>query len=255
MNNLTTVVRDGYDRVTQVQFPSPTQGSGASNAADYEGYGYDADGNLTSKRLRSGDAIALTYDALNRPALEHFAGGASPDVYWGYDLLNRSLYAHYGSVGGQGVDYTYDALGRVVTATTSGKTLAYAYDAAGNRTRMTFPDTGANALYVGYARDALNDVTQVQEDGATSGVGLLAAYGYDSLGRRTSIARAGGAGSSTGYGYDTSSRLSTQTLTGSSSVTFTFGYNAANQLLTRQATNDGYTAHPGSLSYATRPTG
>ena len=32
-------------------------------------------------------------------------------------------------------------------------------------------------------------------------------------------------------------------------MTFTFGYNAANQILTRQATNDGYTAHPGSLSY------
>jgi RHS repeat-associated protein len=251
MNNLTTVVRDGYGRPTQVQFPSPTQGSGTSNTADYEGYGYDANSNLTSKRLRNGDSIAFTYDALNRPTLEHFVSGSSRDVYWGYDLLSRTLSATYSSASGPGVTYAYDALGRVVTAATGGQTLSYAYDAAGNRTRMTFPDTGANALYLGYAHDALNDLTQVQENGATSGVGLLAAYGFDSLGRRTSLSRAGGAGASTAYAYDASSRLSTltQTLAGSASVTFTFGYNAANLIVTRAVTNDAYTAHPSALSY------
>jgi len=44
----------------------PTKGSDASNPSDYEGYGYDNNGNLTSKRLRSGDTITFNYDALNR---------------------------------------------------------------------------------------------------------------------------------------------------------------------------------------------
>jgi RHS repeat-associated protein len=251
MNNLTTVVRDGYDRPTQIQFPSPTQGSGSSNTSDYESYGYDANGNLTSKRLRNGDSVTFTFDALNRPTLEHFVSGASRDVSWSYDLLGRTLSTTWSSATGPGVSYTYDALGRVLTSSAGGRTLTYAYDAAGNRTRMTFPDTGANTLYLGYAHDALNDLTQVQENGATSGVGLLANYVFDSLGRRTALSRAGGAGAATAYAYDSSSRLQTltQTLAGSASVTYTFGYNAANQIVTRQVSNDAYTAHPGALSY------
>jgi YD repeat-containing protein len=124
-----------------------------------------------------------------------------------------------------------------VTGETSvGKTLSYQYGAAGNRTRVTWPDTGANALYVQYVYDVLNRVTQVEENGATSGPRLLASYAYDSLGRRSSLARADGAGASTGYAYDAAGRLYTltQTLAGSTSVTYTLGYNAANQVLTKQ---------------------
>jgi len=68
--------------------------------------------------------------------------------------------------------------------------LSYRYDDAGDRTRMTSPDTGADALYVAYVHDALNLATMVEENGATSGPGLLASHGYDSLGRRSSTALA-----------------------------------------------------------------
>ncbi len=37
----------------------------------------------------------------------------------------------------------------------------------GSRTRLTFPDTGANALYVSYVYDVLNRVTSIGENGAT----------------------------------------------------------------------------------------
>jgi len=107
------------------------------------------------------------------------------------------------------VDYAYDALGRAVSATTSGQTLSYQYDAAGNRTQVTWPDAGSNALYVSYVYDVLNRVTQVEENGATSGPGLLASYSYDALGRRSSVARAGGSGAATAYGYDNAGRLYT----------------------------------------------
>jgi YD repeat-containing protein len=117
---------------------------------------------------------------------------------------------------------------------------------------VTWPDTGSNALYVSYVYDVLNRVTQVEENGATSGPGLLASYSYDALGRRSSVARAGGSGAATAYGYDNAGRLYTLAhgLAGSAGVTFTFGYNAANQILTRAVTNDAYTAHPGAIAAA-----
>ena len=96
----------------------------------------------------------------------------------------------------------------------------------------------------------LNRVTQVEENGATSGPGLLASYGYDSLGRRSLLTRAGGAGAGTGYNYDPASRLYTltQTLAGTASVTYTPGYNAANQVLTKDVSNAAYIAHPGPIT-------
>ncbi len=152
--------------------------------------------------------------------------------------------------GGTGVDFAYDALGRPLSSTASGRSLSYQYDAAGNRTRLTFPDTGANALYVSYGYDVLNRVTSIGENGATSGVGLLASYGYDSLGRRQTVTRAGGTGASTSYGYDGASRLRNliQSLAGTAAATYTFGYNAAGQTLTRSLTNDTYTAHPAATT-------
>ncbi len=57
----------------------------------------------------------------------------------------------------------------------------------GSRTRLTFPDTGANALYISYVYDVLNRVTSIGENGATSGVGLLASYGYDGGSRLQSL--------------------------------------------------------------------
>jgi YD repeat-containing protein len=63
------------------------------------------------------------------------------------------VYANYGSATGPGVSDVYDTLGRATSETSVGKTLSYQYDAASNRTRVTWPETGANALYVQYVYD------------------------------------------------------------------------------------------------------
>ncbi len=63
-NNKTTYVYDGFDRLSQAQYPSSTKGAGASNASDYEQLGYDAASNVTSRRLRDGTSIAFTFDNL-----------------------------------------------------------------------------------------------------------------------------------------------------------------------------------------------
>ncbi len=233
-----------------MEFPLPTTGSGASNPSDYESYAYDGNGNLTTKRLRSGDTVTLTYDALNRLTEESFASGASQPVFWAYDLLNRTLSVTTQSPTGPGVTYAYDALGRATSATQGSQTLSYAYDAAGNRTVLTFPDPAPNALTANYTYDALNHAVNIEQNGATSGPGLLATYGYDGLGRRTGIARAGGSGLATTYAYDAISRLSSlqQALAGAAGTTFGVTYNAANQVVTRTDSSGAYTIAPAAAA-------
>jgi YD repeat-containing protein len=57
---------DGFDRLLRTAFPD---GSG-------ETLGYDADGNVLTRKTRRGDTIAFTYDTLNR--LHHQLGRDKP---------------------------------------------------------------------------------------------------------------------------------------------------------------------------------
>lgn len=49
------------------------------------------------------------------------------------------------------------------------------------------------------------EVSAIRENGATSGIGVLATYGYDDLGRPSSLMR--GNGTVTGYAYGAVSGL------------------------------------------------
>ena len=89
-NNKTTYVYDGFDRLSQTQYPSATKGAGTSNAADYEQLGYDANSNVTSLRLRDGRSIAFSYDNLDRATFMNVPGEQGvADVTYGYDNLDR----------------------------------------------------------------------------------------------------------------------------------------------------------------------
>ncbi len=107
-------------------------------------------------------------------------------------------------------------------------------------------------MTAGYVYDALNAMTAIEENGATSGPGLLASFGYDGLGRLTGKATAGGAGLSTSYAYGDDGLLSslTQTLAGGAGTTLGFTYSAAGQILTRSDSNGAYTAQPPAQSSA-----
>jgi len=168
-------------------------------------------------------------------------------------LLSRPLTAQFtaqalcGTVPSASVAWAWDALSRLTGETAGGRTLAYAYDAAGDRTGIAWPDGGANALSATYAFDVLQRVTAITANGSQ-----IAAYAYDSLGRRSSIKRAGGAGAGTTYGYDGADRISSlvQSLTGGAAVTFTLGYDPSSGLVSRSASNNAYTWHPGTASTA-----
>jgi YD repeat-containing protein len=87
------------------------------------------------------------------------------------------------------VSYTYDALGRVLSESQPFGSISYQFDSASRMTRLTWGD----GFYVNYDRDVLGLVTKIRENGASSGVGVLASYAYDSNGRRTSVTRGNGA--------------------------------------------------------------
>jgi RHS repeat-associated protein len=249
-NNRSALVYDGHDRLCRLYFPVATLSANQANTGgiaegsltcssggtnpDYEGYGYDANGNRNSLRKRDGQTIAFTFDNLNRETLKNIPSTTATDVYRDYDLAGRPLFARFASTGGQGIAYDYDSAQRLESETSYDRSLTFLYDAAGNRTRLTYPD----GQFVQYDYDALDRLTFVRENGASSGPGVLAINGYDALSRRTSLAR--GNGTSGGYGYDLASRLNllTQDVASTAAdLSRTFTHNLAGQITVRTSSN------------------
>lgn len=245
--NLTTYVHDGFDRLSKIEFPSATT-AGSSNTSDYEGYGYDANSNVTSDRRRDGNSFALTYDNLNRLITADAPTGTA-DVDYSYDLFGRRTQAQTST---QTLTWAYDQLSRNTSAGAPLGTVSYQYDLAGQRTRITWPDS----LYAQYDYDLTGAVTAIRENGATSGAGVLATYAYDDYARRTSITR--GNGVTTTYSYDGSTRLSSlahDLASTGSDQTISYTYNAGNQALTRTGTNASYVYTPPTGYAYTPPNG
>ena len=231
--NTTTYLYDGMGRLSKTEYPSPTKGAGTSSTTDYEQLGYDPYGNITSRRLRDGTSIGYTYDHLNRLTNKNLSG-SEPDVTYGYDLLGRPTSV---SQSGNALSFTYDALGRLLTETGPEGTLTSTWDASGRRTELQWPD----GFYVNYDYDTLGEMTKVRENGATSGVGVLASYTYDNLGNR--IGATYGNGTTSTWTPDAMSRLSSlvQNLAGTVyDLTKSFTYNPANQIASVTSSNDAY---------------
>ncbi|MDE2442426.1 MAG: RHS repeat protein, partial [Betaproteobacteria bacterium] len=259
--NRAQYVYDGFDRLTQWIFPSTSRpaaynpglsstdaatvlasalgSAGAANAADYEQYGYDANGNRTSLRKRDGSALTYSYDALNRvttkivPERSGLNATHTRDVYYGYDVQDRPAYARFDSATGQGVTNTFDGFGRLTgtTLTMDGTwAIGHGYDAHGNVTSTTFPDGNT----VQYSYDALDRPTQIQR----SGTATVASYSYDTAGRRTAF----NGGVNTSYAYDSIGRPTSLSNNPAGNAglnnAWTFAYNPAGQITTLTRSND-----------------
>lgn len=229
--NRTTYVYDAHDRLSRTRMPSPTV-PGTSSATDYEELGYDANGNVTSRRTRAGGVFAYSYDYLNRMTLRDVPGG-EPDVSYTYDLIGRMASA---ATPAHSVSFAFDALGRQTGETSYFGTKTMQYDLAGRMTRLTWPDS----FYVTYDYNVAGDMTQAREQPVGSGL-VLATYAYDDLGRRTSLTR--GNGNSTSYSYDAVSRLASLVNDfpdSSGDLTLGFSYNPASQIVSNARSNDAY---------------
>jgi RHS repeat-associated protein len=231
--NKTTYERDGFDRLVKTRFPDMTKGAGTSSTTDYEQLTLDTGGNVTSRRLRDGTSIGLSYDALGRLAGKDLPG-TEPDVTFAYDAMSRMISA---SQTGNSLGFTFDALGRNLTQIGPQGTVTSTYDIAGRRTRIAHPD----GFYVDQDYLVTGEMTGIRENGATSGAGVLATYAYDDLGRRTSLTR--GDGSVQSYTFDNVSRLTqlADNLAGTTyDQTLGFSYNVVSQIASTTRSNDSY---------------
>jgi RHS repeat-associated protein len=225
----TTLQYDSADRLTQVTYPDGRSLQYTYDAAgrrtsmvDQSGftarYAYDSLGRLTGMRDAQGNSIVTySYDAAGRLTEEDAANGTY--TTYRYDAAGELLHlVNFGprpAAGQDGpvlsrFDYTYDALGNVASLTTlagttmygydadgrltsislpSGRSITYAYDAAGNRVAVT-----DNGNQTSYSTNSLNEYVNV--GGAT--------LTYDANGNLTR--RTDNSGTTT-YTYDIHNRL------------------------------------------------
>lgn len=244
--NKTIYEYDGLDRLAKTRFPDTTKGAGTSSTTDYEQPTYEslASGTRTSSvvtmfRNRAGQTIGLTTDALGRQTSIDLPNTAYAelDKSFSYDLLGRMT--GWATVGYTSGTFTYNALGRQLTDSTAVGHVVSQYDLAGRRTRLTYPD----GFFVDYDYLVTGEMLKIREAGSTSGQAVLATFGYDNLGRRTSLAY--GNGTSAAYQYDAVSRRTQlkQDLVGAITtydLTLDFTYNPAGQIVSTTRSNDLY---------------
>jgi RHS repeat-associated protein len=232
-NNKTTYEHDGHDRLTKTRFPDAAKGAGTSSTTDYEQLTYDAGSNVISRRLRDGNSIALTLDALNRVTAKNLPG-SEPDVSYTYDALGRLTGA---SQTGHALSFTFDALGRQLSETGPLGTVTSTWNLAGRRTRLTYPDTH----WLDFDHLVTGETYWVSENGSGGGQAVPGIYTYDDLGRRATLTR--GDGSVLTYSYDNVSRLSqvADNLSGTThDQTLGFSYSPAGQISQATRSNDAY---------------
>jgi len=240
--NVTSYNYDGHDRLLRTCY-NTALASCSDTAPDIVKLTYDSVGHLTNRGLR-GHSLAITigysYDNLGRVTHIAYPGGGfydqPVDLY--YDNLGRLTNAVDANT--HAANYVYDALGNVVTQSDSVGARTMLYDAAGRRTRLTW---SADSRYVTYDYDGASNLKTIKESGTTA----LATFGYDDIGRRSTLTLGNGVVTSyvynplgvTSLGYD---------LAGTANdLTLGFSYNPAGQIVTKTSSNDAY-AWTGSVN-------
>ena len=237
---------DGFDRQTHWYFPSKTA-TGAINTSDYELYGYDANGNRTSLRKRDGSTLTFTYNKRNqmtRKTVPEIAGldpTHTRDVFYKYDIRGLPTATRFDGTGSakEGLTMTFDTYGRALTASEkmdgTTRTLSFGYDAAGNRTAITYPGSGNNTFEYQYTSGGLFDRLL-----DPAGI-VLVDYNYNNRNELTSAVKYASAPDQQ-WTYDPIGRLESLAITGGSSYDVTWSYtrNSASQILSETQSNDTY---------------
>jgi len=125
---LTYFTYDEIGRMTSVTRNMKPDTTALTEGATEVYYTYDANGNVTTRKLRNGCFTYYAYDPLDRPTsmLNCLADG-SPLAYF---------------------QYTYDPAGRITRCVReSGDVVYYGYDAADRLTSETWKDSGGGAIY------------------------------------------------------------------------------------------------------------
>jgi RHS repeat-associated protein len=231
-NNQTSYTYDGLDRLKITTMPDTTS---------EEVLEFDLVDNVRQKRTRGGQTIVNEYDHLHRLATHSVpqAVGSPLVTTYNYDLAGRTLNVY--DTAGQGLEYVLDSAKRVKSVAqtapniTGTRMVSYVLDKAGNKLRANWPD----GYYVLYQFDDINRMTTVTENGTF----ILAAYVWDPLSRRASLAY--GNNTTQSYSYSKAGDLETHTHTLSgTSNTWTNSYTKAHQLLSEAASNAAWVFQP-----------
>jgi RHS repeat-associated protein len=205
-----TFVVDALSRRTRMNYPG----------GSYETWTYDGNSNMTQYRTRAGVTMSCTFDNRNRDTFCDWSD-STPDVTKTYDAAGRML-SLSNSVAASA--FTYDAANQVlgesitISGLTGAKTVAYTYDADGNRASLTDP----SGSVITYSYTGRNQVEAIVADGPPP----LASFTYDTAGNRTSRSLESGIITST-YTYDDDGRL--MSLAHGSLETLTYTYDAMNR--------------------------
>ncbi|MBK1647726.1 RHS repeat-associated core domain-containing protein [Rhabdochromatium marinum] len=159
-------------------------------------YEYDSAGNLISETTPNGEKTQQIFDELGRVTqrTEYDANQSlTRSIGYTYDANSNVTSI---ATGGGTIEYTYDAINRITSVTDQkGQTLSYAYDLAGNRTRLTYPGNKIVSYVYDEAdrldslTDWLNQTTSYTRNQAgqvtdiTNGNGTKAHFDYDDAGR------------------------------------------------------------------------
>ena len=127
--HVTSYAYDGHDRLWQTTFPDSST----------EKFGYDRTGNIVERRTRANEAILYSYNAANWPQTKTVPSPGGVVTTWTYDLAGRL--EQIGDTAGYVINPVYTAnkafrltsVVRTVPGLAGTQTVAYDYDAAGNR--------------------------------------------------------------------------------------------------------------------------
>jgi RHS repeat-associated protein len=224
--NLTDLSYDGYGRLLRTTMPN----------GRYEQLGYDNNGNVLTKRNRSGITVTMVYDALNRetsrtvPDNPAYTGNYARTLTTNYDLASRKWDV---TADGQTLRNRYDSAKRLDRVEDSllnalGGTIGnvnYTYDAASNRKSVNF------AASQGGWSTTFNYDTGERLWQITQGASTIAQFGFDALSRLTSATYVDTTSMTRTYEPDDDLQSLTHTYNGGS-LAFNYTSNGVHQLLT-----------------------
>ena len=224
-------------------------------------YGYDKAWNRTSQTDADGKVTTFGYDAADRNTGVSYSDGATPDVDQEFDANGWRTKL----TDGTGTStFSYDTLGRLVSqANGAGASVGYKYDAAGNRTGITYP----NGKTVTRAFDAASRLTSVSDwlghantfsydaDDNPTGRGLPGGVtqtsSFDANGAVTEIAdtRGGTALARFSYTRSPTEQVTSDTTTGAITAVHHYTYDSKARLASADADAFGYDAAGNPTTY------
>jgi RHS repeat-associated protein len=141
LSNIRNFTYDGLGRRTKAE---DLHASGDSTFGKWL-YAYDQAGNVSSSTNPNGQATNYTYDDLERPLTEDYLGGSGTEILYAYDICtNGKGKLCTATSTGATTKYQYNALGALSQDTKTVKnvnyTTAYDYTRRGDPTKVIYPD-------------------------------------------------------------------------------------------------------------------